>query len=535
MKKHHYYISLLVVLMLCVSCGDNDETDGGSSLDDGGRFAVILQDVEYSLTVKVGGSVTKIDSNSNEDISLVGAPVFTDEDVARPLVMTVTGEYVSGTLTLQNIDGTFSGKLRLPVGIADTLDLVGVIEIPAAGGDDDDRSVVSLDDLMRKCGHRYTARFRYNATDSVEITDSKAYFEFFMSPCQRWLKVNNDRYSMSEDGKVWIAVDGKSSVMTNFYRITYDKVDGGKLYTIDRSGLVDLGIYNTLWADRNVGAVNIEDDGGYYYWYDAITCVDAPLELPSGGATETVDNDFYNLCQLYEYWGEYKGARGRYFLASGCYDVNRDPFVFLPASGVKIAGIVSSQGDYGLYWAETEESSTEAYRLYFHNWSCSYDAFQYKNFGGHTVRAVRRGNAVKDEDDNGGGNVADTTQSDVSSPQLYFPYSEYDVNDVAVWYKQKDAPDDDFMVLYCFKDYRFFVGKTQIIGGVLVGTPFGSGSIEVVAGSADDPRNVTLLATVNELDGNKFDVTFKDGIGNILGFYMEYQELDKMFELLGIQ
>ncbi|MBQ1697372.1 MAG: hypothetical protein II075_05775, partial [Bacteroidales bacterium] len=185
--------------------------------------------------------------------------------------------------------------------------------------------------------------------------------------------------------------------------------------------------------------------------------------------------------------------------------------------------------------AETEESSTEAYRLYFHNWSCSYDAFQYKNFGGHTVRAVRRGNAVKDEDDNGGGNVEDTTQSDVSSPQLYFPYSEYDVNDVAVWYKQKDAPDDDFMVLYCFKDYRFFVGKTQIIGGVLVGTPFGSGSIEVVAGSADDPRNVTLLATVNELDGNKFDVTFKDGIGNILGFYMEYQELDKMFELLGIQ
>ncbi len=121
---------------------------------------MILQDVEYSLTVKGGGAVAKIESNANEDISVVGAPVFTAKDVAMPLVMTVVGEDVSGTLTLKNTDGTFSGKLRVPVGVADTLALVGRFEMPAFGGDDDDRSVISLDDLIKKCGHRYTANFK---------------------------------------------------------------------------------------------------------------------------------------------------------------------------------------------------------------------------------------------------------------------------------------------------------------------------------------------------------------------------------------
>ncbi len=366
----------------------------------------------------------------------------------------------------------------------------------------------------------------------MEIKDSRAYFEFIMSPCQRWLNVNNDRYTMSADGRVWIAFDGRSSVMTNFYRIAYDKVEGGRLYTIDRSGLVDLGIFNTLWADRNVGAEKTEDDGKYYYWYDALTCVKEPLELPTGGLQRATDNDFYNLCQLYEYWGEYNGVRGRYFLASGCFDVNRDPFIFLPASGIKIAGVVSSKDDYGLYWSMSEQSSTEAFRLYFHNWSCTHETFQYKNFGGHSVRAIRRGNAVKEDDDNGGGHVRDTTQTYFDGPMLYFPYSEYDVNDVVAWYRQKTDSNDDFMVLYCFKDFRFVVVKTQISGGVLIGTPFGTGSIEILEGSQDDPSNITLLATVNELDGNKFEVTIEDGVGVILGFTMECLELDTLYELL---
>ena len=60
MKKYHYYISLIAALLLCVSCGDNDESYDGASTDDGGRNSLILQDVEYSLIVKGGGAVAKI-------------------------------------------------------------------------------------------------------------------------------------------------------------------------------------------------------------------------------------------------------------------------------------------------------------------------------------------------------------------------------------------------------------------------------------------------------------------------------------------
>ena len=67
---------------------------------------------------------------------------------------------------------------------------------------------------------------------------------------------------------------------------------------------------------------------------------------------------------------------------------------------------------------------------------------------------------------------------------------------------------------------------------MLIGTPFGTGSIEILEGSQDDPSNITLLATVNELDGNKFEVTIEDGVGDILGFTMECLDLDTLYELL---
>lgn len=243
MKKLVNIISLWSVLMTLwlVSCGDDD--NGSSVIDNGSGETQWVLEKPYSVQV---------------------AYTFTNEQVAAPIVMNVTGKNVTGALVLQDADGNFAGKLKTPANVADTLDLVGVFEIPASGSDTDDRSTVSLDDLKKKCGHKYTVSFKYKNDAPASPTDDKAYFHFIMSPCQHWMYINSQQYNMNDNGEVWIAVGENTPVVTSFYKMPYNQVEHGKEYTIDRSGFVDLGIANTLWADKNVGAYDYEDYGDYY-------------------------------------------------------------------------------------------------------------------------------------------------------------------------------------------------------------------------------------------------------------------------------
>ena len=648
MKKHNYYIvALIAVLMLSVSCGDDDSGDVNQS-DVGSTKLIVPEYVSYTLTVKCDGSISKVATTDYEEVSAI-APAFTEEDVAKPLVMTVTGDHVSGTLTLTSTEGTFAGTLCVPKDIADTLVLTGTVDIPAAGGNGDDRSIISLDDLMKKCGHRYTAKFRYATADPVDITDSRAYFYFKMSPWQKWLMVNNDRYTVSQDGEVWIAVDGHSSVMTNFYKISYDKVDGGHLYTIDRDGYVDLGIFNTLWADKNVGADNPADAGEYYVWDDAMASVTAPDEVPRGGLYGDRKNDLGNLYDLHHSWQRYNDIGGSYFVHSGCYDFDNDPCIFLPAAGNKVAGMVTSYDELALYWSSTEVDGATAYRLYFHSIYMAKESYKEKNAGEQPVRAIRRGNLEEyDEDDkqkvirdiypffpaddsfpaenvlawytckdyekmeewslyifnnktylltkyeaktisrvlcNDGtftiygkedpkynnftmvavvGSAVDTVQivdgaltfkgkayeresgempeesettpDNRKDPVQYFPFKEgFRVEDVIAWFRQVNAPDNNYLTLYLFKDSRYTLTQTKLDNkGQVSGSTYSTGSYKSPRGTDIDFYNGVIQAYIPAFD-EWVDVTFTNGVGSIdrYGFTMDYQDLDILGQLVG--
>lgn len=643
MKRLYHIMVLLAVLIFGAACGKGDDDHKPSDGDGQDKTTVFLQNVAYTLTVKCDGSISKVSSTVDEEVSSV-TPMFTEEDVAKPLVMHVSGDNVSGTLTLKSIDGVFAGTLQAPVDAADTLALTGVVEIAAAGGDNDDRSTVSLGDLIAKCGHKYTAKFNYNSSEPVPLADSKAYFEFVMSPCQRWLQVNNTKYEMSDGGRLWFALDEGSAMVTNFYKIPYDKVKGGNLYSIDRDGMVDLGIRNVLWADRNVGADEVGDAGGYYVWSDALECVSAPLELPTAG-DRGVDTDFYRLSNLYYFWGECNGSFGRYFLASGCFDADKDPFVFFPASGVKVAGTVNSYSDYGFYWSCAEISNTEAYLLVLRSWYCSPWGVKEKNFGGMSVRPIRRGNAKAEEtepddvdpvsliaffpydypaddvvawytyvDDDkqeewalylfsdngylltqyiakndsrviywegnytvegdkdlaydnfaadfsiknnvesvqfsdGGGELLgmefrhetggvpaplEYTKNNMDAPYLYFPEGDFLVEDVGAWYKQVDVSDEEFVVLYIFKDGRFVIVNCQHRDEGLLGAKIVAGVYEVAPGSTLDYRNMTVNVSLDETYGNWFSIDFVDGFLSFLSYRMELQDREILEDLLGM-
>ena len=646
MKKYYVLmVSLIAATALCMSCGDDDNNAGGDpSSSEEGNASVFLHNVSYTLTVHCDGSITQESSTDNEEISSI-VPQFGEAEVAMPLVMHVAGKDVSGTLTLQDTYGTFAGTLQVPIDIADTLLLTGTIEIPASGDVQDNRSAISLDDLIQKCGHKYTVNFKYKESQPVIPTDSKAYFEFIMSPCQRWLLVNNDRYYLNREGKVWIAVDNKTPIVTNFYKIPYNNVNGGKIYTIDRAGLVDLGIFNTLWADRNVGAENFWDDGDYYYWDEAQTCVEAPLEVPTCGEMWSDNNDFYNLWRLYYFRGNYNDIMGYYVLADGCFDIDSDPFIFLPASGVKIGGLLTSKGVYGLYWSSTELDSKNAYRLFFQSHNTECDSYHDKLFGASSVRAIRRGNAtgnnnsgnedeplelmpffpedypaedvvawyisrdeVNNEEwalylfndqtylltqyiaasdsrvlyragnyaiegdgdptydnfemvatvaqstmsvrfENGEGSIFDRvfhhekgdvpqakeyTRNNLNSQAVYFPHDEYSVDDVAAWYRQVDASDNEFVLLYLLKDNRFVVITCKRNDEEISGHILASGVIVPAEGSKLDYYNMVVNASINEMDGSSWQIEFKDGIAHIDKFYLEYQDLNTLRPMLGM-
>ena len=72
---------------------------------------------------------------------------------------------------------------------------------------------------------------------------------------------------LSADGEVWVAVpSGAPLTVGSFLSKKSTEVAPSKIYTINRAGLVDLGITGILWADHNVGATNPWDYGDYYAW-----------------------------------------------------------------------------------------------------------------------------------------------------------------------------------------------------------------------------------------------------------------------------
>lgn len=468
MKKIYFCIvAIISIIILVASCNKGDDKDNVSdpSGDDTTHF-VVLKDVSFTLKVP--------------NIK------FTSGDVARPLTMNVSGKDVSGILSLTNTDGNFSGTLQVPAGIADTLDLVGVFEIPSAGNDTDNHSTISLDDLKQKCGHRYTARFKYNTSDPVEATDSKAYFHFTMSPLQRWLLVNSQKYPMSDDGEVWIALEQNTAIVTSFFKKTYQEVRGGETYTIDHSGMVDLGIANVLWADKNVGASSFVDAGKYYSWDDAQTSIESPLEVPKGGKAQSLDNDFAILCASTAHkWCEYKGVWGACFFMPGYEDIDKDPMIFLPAGGVKQASVFAVN-ESGMYWTSTRFDSYESFRFFFNQKRFTTESRIKNNWGDMLVRPVLHCDAKKD-------NKTDDTPVAPMELLPFFP-EDYSWDDVAAWYTNRNEDENEEWALYLLKNNRYVL--TQYIAKSDTKIIQNSGDYSVVGDADANYRNFDIEATV---------------------------------------
>jgi hypothetical protein len=252
---------------------------------------------------------------------------------------------------------------------------------------------VSLATLMTSCAHTYKTKDGEftSKSSSVMLYDQNVYLAVQMSPLQHTLdvKINDAALSnctLSNDGQVWIALEGGKSVDFNFLSKSASEVAAGHIYTINRERCVDLGIkYNgeytgDLWADRNIGAENVYDYGNYYTFEQTNgigsgSPVTSPWVVPTGGSStdfnvkypNTDFNNLYNSC-TWTWTPNYSesGNAGYIVFKRGESDISKHPHIFLPAAGYCLDGTgLKEDGEDGYYWSSSVSEDVNGFMLAF--------------------------------------------------------------------------------------------------------------------------------------------------------------------------
>ena len=431
-------LPIAAALLLATSCSKDSDDNNVSIIDNPQPAETIEQPAETTVkipfTVKVGGgeSLSKISyalqKDGDNDIWNKVTRTFDDDDLAtgtHPITLTVNGaETNSGitesTLSLKKDDGGnfyFEGDITVDADKKDAFNgetgiaLVG--EFTVSGTALPTSSNESLAKLMESCAHTYKTKDGEftSKSSSVTLYDQNVYLAIQMSPLQHNIDVAigdaSNNYPMNSDGQVWIALAANTAVSTNFLSKEASEVVAGHIYTIDRSGFVDLGITDgTLWADANVTGENSDNEGTnkngvWYYTFDQAQKLG--VTLPTGGKGENTDfKNLYNEC----YW-EWDGTNKGYNVfkskdkendkqntkgtgSETSYSADTDPHIFLPAAGYCNGGdgAYSAGGD-GSFWSSSEYNADSGFRLGF-SLSVVRPESNFRRYFGQSVRAVRR-------------------------------------------------------------------------------------------------------------------------------------------------
>lgn len=429
MKKTFLRIlPVVAAVLLATSCSKDDNGDV-NSVDTPQTIEVPNptpeQPAEQAKTVKIPFSVKVDDGESLSKITYVAKPIEGSDGVywnkvSRTFNSETDIEGKSGAITL-TVNGANEGsgitestlKLRLKDGKTDEFEFYGDIEVDpnkvaefnsepgialvgeftVSGTALPTSSDVSLATLMTSCAHTYkTKDGKFTSkSESILLYDQNVYLAVQMSPLQHILdvKINDAALSnctLSNDGQVWIALEGGKSVDFNFLSKKANDVVAGHIYTINRERCVDLGIkYNgeytgDLWADRNIGATNVYDYGNYYTFNQTnglegeTSPVTSPWEVPTGGESTDYnvkypDTDFNNLKNscTWTWTSNYSGSgkAGYIVFKSGCSDISKDPHIFLPAAGYCFGGDGPRDVGNGSYWSSTVRTGSIGFELYF--------------------------------------------------------------------------------------------------------------------------------------------------------------------------
>lgn len=272
MKKQFLVVSMFAALMLVTSCSKDDSEKNielqpiNTEVVNDGNQAVVEK--TYPITVKASKkkSVSKISLGDNE----------TDENFESDDKLVLTwGE--DGSVELDLTDGagstsaTFSGEIPESAnGQSVTAHIGTPITSTSTLG------YTSLADAVHNCCYLVSnTSFTYTAGEDIEpltLDDQNSYLHFKLSETQTKFDLNIDgntfTFSDFSNHEIWIAVPCGKTIKGNMISIGGKELESAKVYTVDRTDVVDLGFENhTLWKISNEGDnvtyANISIPDGY--------------------------------------------------------------------------------------------------------------------------------------------------------------------------------------------------------------------------------------------------------------------------------
>ncbi len=360
----------MAAVLLTTSCSKDEDNNDAVKPDTTkqANTETEQQGVPFTIKVVTGKKLSKI---GYEDKGATVQPSFTETDEGHLVldIYNLSTKDAYGSLFLTDYtNGIFNGTLLTA---PQNGEKVGARIVKTGNSD---YSTESLTDLMEKCTHYFEGSFTYGSDNTVKLIDQNAYFEIFMSPLQHELSVKIDNYAepyyLNDEGKIWIRVSAGIPFETNFYSKTTP--EAGTIYSIDRSGYVDLGLSDgTLWADKNVGASTYDGAGNYYTFAEAQQLTD--ITLPTSGETDNSDFELlktqckwvYQNGGFYVFKSQQNADKGQSSTSFGMYSTVFDPYIFLPCAGEIRDGetAVTLKESYGFYWSATEKDATNAFCL----------------------------------------------------------------------------------------------------------------------------------------------------------------------------
>lgn len=415
------FLPVVAAVLLATSC--SKDNDGDNTVIDNPETPVENNESTepksepLTMTFKASTSANLIAGDEESGTTI--EPKFGADDVIK---LADASNLVTAEVTLTAADISEDGKsadftVSSFIGSEENLAKFksGEIKLIATIGaakltDIDETAYTSLESAIRAKSYQQSEAISYSS-EKVNITFSEqnAYLEVFMSPDQHVVTINNHDYTMDANGKVWIAVGVGTNVSANF--LNEQQIENAQVYTIDRSGLVDLGISDgILWADANVtGGTGTNKDGVWYYTFDQAngingqtSPVSAPLEIPKGGNSVTYNpnypnTDINNLSSQC-YWEKvmdgstFKGYN--VFQKKGgdspTYSSDSDPHIFLSAAGLCRGGEGPNlAGINGALWSSTELDEGVGFGLGFSSDGVDTERRGQRYFE-MPVRAVRR-------------------------------------------------------------------------------------------------------------------------------------------------
>ena len=387
MKQFLKFMPLAAALLFATSC-DKDENNDTKS-DNG------LVTVPFTVKVETGSKVSKIAYAENQGAF---TPSFETSEVGT-LTMSLTSEDLSGTLTLANINGTFSGDLEMTAEQKEQFDegkikFVGTIgtALPAPVPNN-----TSLKNLIEECAHQYkTAEFASNVTTGIGLTDQNSYLaitwtnkggasvEFTINGSEMPVSI-----TLNEDGQGWIAVPGGATVACADLEITSATTTVGKIHNISRTfsavpaGYVDLGV--------TVGTQHIYFEKSDTYDHGAWQA-DQEYWPTVAEWTALKDQCYWKLADdnggYYVFKAHDNNDAGKVtnqestYTPSVAYSTATEPYIFLPVTG----------GDEGYYWSSESNGGNRAFCLCFRPLDVHPDGKFPKVNGMPGVVTVRRSN-----------------------------------------------------------------------------------------------------------------------------------------------